>query len=205
MNNLSSTIRSLKHSLKEELLRLGTKISAMIVGAVIDPRLGLALSIVTTSIIGLRKLGVFIKKRRLSEHMEDLKTEIPMLEKEYEDRIKEKEYQETTLRETKDELKRILIKNRVEAIMLELKNIIDRRCYDESLLCALKFIESLRYKYGEEVDKVYEKTIELSIKASEGKLKDEEVNEIIEKIKDLMDKQSDFPSVLLMIAKEELS
>jgi len=195
--------RSLKQSLSEDVARVASWIASYFTSITIDPLLGVAISLSFTSLMVLRKLGMIIKKRKISNFLRDVQEEIISLDLEIEKIKKELSYLSQAREKVADEARKISLEDEIRATRLRLKSAEDRKLYLEALLRSLKVIESLRHKYGDEVDKIFDKVVDLSVKASEGELKEKEINDVVRRLSSLTD-VPDFPYLLLEVAKEKL-
>ncbi|MEM4830197.1 MAG: hypothetical protein QW417_05065 [Zestosphaera sp.] len=203
MAGSSISDRSLKQSLSEDVARVASWLASYFTGITIDPLLGVAISLSFASLMVLRKLGMFVKKRKISNFLRDVQEEIISLDLEIEKIKKELSYWSQAREKVADEARKISLEDEISATRLRLKSAEDRKLYLEALLRSLKVIESLRYKYGDEIDEIFDKVVDLSVKASEGELKEKEINDVVRRLSSLTD-VPDFPYLLLEVVKEKL-
>ncbi|MEM1646435.1 MAG: hypothetical protein QXL96_11385 [Ignisphaera sp.] len=108
------------------------------------------------------------------------------------------------IREVGDESKKISIEDQLRTDANRLKELTSIKLYFETLIRAIQVIEPLRHVHGNKIDKIYDRIIDLSNKASDGKISEKEVNEIINRFSSLIDGVPEFPYILLEVAEEKL-
>ena|GEM_PF-2505431 len=193
-----------KKNVIESLVKLNTWITSQVVSRVVSPNLGLAISIALVSFFALRKIGVAIALHDRNKFFETVKSEIIKLELKI-DKINEKiSILKQAYMEVDEEIKKSSLEEQIRADTICLKKITNRKQYLEALVRAIQVIESCRHEYGDKVDKIYDKIIDLSEKAVEGKISEKEVNEVIAEFSSLIDSEPEFPYILLTIAEEKL-
>lgn len=196
--------RSLREIFAEDVARIGGWITSQLVTHMVSPTLGLATSIAFISLFALRRIGIAIRNRGREGFLEYVRSEIESLQIEI-DRIKEHISRlRQAYKDVKEEDKKISFEKQLEAEESRLRELVNIRLYFESLLSAIRVIEPLRHVHGDKVDKVYDRIIELSIRASEGRIGEKDLNDVIDRIGRLVDSVPDFPYILLEVARERL-
>lgn len=204
MGNSMNTSKAAAANIVEGLVKLGAWLTTQVISRAVSPTLGLAVSLAMVSYFALRKIGIAIKMYDRKNFLETVKEEIIKLELKI-DKINEKiSILKQAYMEVNDEAKKNSIEEQIRADTICLKNITNRKLYLETLMRAIQVIESYRHEHGDKVDELIDKVIDLSEKATEGKISEKEVNEVITKFSSLIDSEPDFPYVLLTVAEEKL-
>ncbi|MEM4061957.1 MAG: hypothetical protein QXY11_03780 [Desulfurococcaceae archaeon] len=204
MGNSMNTSKAAAANIVEGLVKLGAWLTTQVISRAVSPTLGLAVSLAMVSYFALRKIGIAIKMYDRKNFLETVKNEIIKLELKI-DKINEKiSILKQAYMEVNDEAKKNSIEEQIRADTICLKNITNRKLYLETLMRAIQVIESYRHEHGDKVDELIDKVIDLSEKATEGKISEKEVNEVITKFSSLIDSEPDFPYVLLTVAEEKL-
>lgn len=204
MANSSDAPKPLREIVSEAVARIGGWAVSQLATYMMSPKLGLAVSIAVVSILALRRAGVAIRMRKREKLLEYVRDKVVDIQLEI-DQVKERiSLLNQAYRDVKEEDKKVSIERQLETAKCRLEKLNKIKSYFESLLNAIESIEPLRHIYGDEVDKVYEKISELSVKASEGKISEEDLSEAVERISHLADSTPDFPHVLLEVAREKL-
>lgn len=190
--------------IKDALVAIGRFISIQAATYTIAPIAGTALSIIFVSSFALgrcRKAIKLLKKESFIEYVENKIIEL-------EDEIRELEKKISMMKEVyqaiKEEHRKISFEEQLRVLLNQLKELVNIKLYFESIRRSLQVIEPLRHLYGNKIDEIYIKIIDMANKASEGKIKEKEIKELIEKISFYIDNIPDFPQVLLEAAEESL-
>ncbi|MEM1668774.1 MAG: hypothetical protein QXM53_08970, partial [Thermofilaceae archaeon] len=178
MGNSMNTSKAAAANIVEGLVKLGAWLTTQVISRAVSPTLGLAVSLAMVSYFALRKIGIAIKMYDRKNFLETVKNEIIKLELKI-DKINEKiSILKQAYMEVNDEAKKNSIEEQIRADTICLKNITNRKLYLETLMRAIQVIESYRHEHGDKVDELIDKVIDLSEKATEGKISEKEVNEV---------------------------
>jgi len=200
----SNAFRVIKESVVEGVVRISSWIVTQLATYIISPKLGSAISLAIVSVFALRKFGVAIKMRSRENFLEYVKNKIIELEMEIDSIKKKISILNQAYGEVGDESKKISIEDQLRTDASRLKELTSIKLYFETLIRAIQVIEPLRHIHGDRIDKIYDRIIDLSNKASDGKISEKEVNEIINRFSSLIDGVPEFPYILLEVAEEKL-
>lgn len=204
MTHLSSGPSIVKENIVDALSRIASWIMTQLATYMLNPMVGTALSLSFVSIFALRKLKKVYEIRKKENFLEYVKNEIIELEMKIEGVEKKISLLKQAYKDVKEEHKRISFEEQLRTEMNRLKELLDTKYYFETIMRSIQIIEPLRHKYGDKVDEIYSKVIDLANKASEGKITDKDVKEVINKLSYLMDNTPDFSQTLLEVAEEKL-
>lgn len=193
-----------RENVKECLFALGRLISAQLTTYTISPIVGSAISVILTSIFALNKLRKAIRLSKKQNFLDYVEKEIIIIE----DEIRRLEEKISMLKEIyqgiKEEHRKISLEEQLRVLLNQLKELVKIKLYFESIKRSLQVIEPLRHLYGDKIDEIYFKVMDLANKASEGKIKEKEIKELIDKVDYYMDNIPDFPQILLETTEENL-
>lgn len=203
----TSNASSIKENVIEGISKIASWITTQLATYMLDPKVGTALSLIFISIFALRKFKKAIiirKKEKFIKYIERVKNKIIELQSEIEKSGKLIPMLQQAHSDVKEEYKRISIEEQLRTEDIRLKELVSIKLYYETILRAIRVVEPLRHKHGDKVDEIYQKIIDLSNKAVEGKITEKDVKKVIEIFDSLIDNVPDFPQVLLEIAEEKL-
>lgn len=204
MTHSSSGPSIVKENIVDALSRIASWIMTQLATYMLNPMVGSALSLSFISIFALRKLKKAYEIRKKENFLEYVKNEIIELEMKIEGVEKKISLLKQAYKDVKEEHKRISFEEQLRTEMNRLKELLDTKYYFETIMRSIQIIEPLRHIYGDKVDEIYSKVIDLANKASEGKVTDKDVKEVINKLGYLMDNTPDFSQTLLEVAEEKL-
>lgn len=188
----------------EALFAIGKWISVQLFTYGIAPIAGSALSILFTSTFALIKLRRAMRLREKQSFLEYVENEIITLE----DEIRKLEEKISLVKDAyqtiKEEHRKISFEEELRTLLNQLRELVNIKLYFESIRRSLQVIEPLRHLYGDKIDEIYFKVIDLADKAVEGRVKDKELRDLIDKISYYLDSIPDFPQILLEVAEENL-
>lgn len=193
-----------KKSLLEGMSMLSRWIVSQLASLAISPLVGMALSIIFVSVFALMKFKRAFDIRRVQNFYEYVENKVIELELEIRKVEESISLLQDALKSVREEHRKISFEEQLRAETANLKQLVDIKLYYESLLGALRVVESQRHVYGDKVDEMLSKIVDLAIKASEGKVDDKGLKELVERFGNMIDNVPDFPSILLEVVDEKL-
>lgn len=193
-----------KKNIIEGIYRLSSWLTTQFATYAISPIIGTAISIIFVSTFAITKFKRAFDIKKIHNFYEYVKNKVIELELEImrvEERIS---LLRAALKDVGEEYKKVSIEEQLKTETTALKQLTILKLYHESLLRAMYVIEPLRHIYGDKVDELYLKIIDLSIKASQGEIEDKDLKVLIEKIDNMINNVSDFPKILLEVVDEKL-
>lgn len=204
MRNKNGNSARLSHIIKQELLNIPVLLTRYFFTLTLDPQLYLPASLATTLLAILLRLKGWRGKLPPERFLEEVEDDLIHLNIKVNQHKGEAQTLVKAL-EVAPENSKFRIENELDAEMERIRVLEERIVYLETLYSSLKTIEILRHKYGEQVDKVYEKIILVSKRIEEGRIKDTSLENVFEDLIKLREKTPEFPYIIRETIKDKLS
>ena len=195
---------SLKEAIKGELSRIPGSLINYFATLTLGQQVYLPVSIATLLLTMLLRMKGWRMKISREKFLEEIEDEIIGLNIEMEKHRKDERTLMKALKVASEDSK-FRIENELRAERDRIRILEERIVYLETLHSSLKTIETLSYKYGKQVDKIYGKIIEVAKKLDRGDIKDVSIENTLKELMKMREKTPEFPYILREIIKDKLS
>lgn len=200
----NDSITQLKNIIRESVSRITDFLLEYFVTLTMGPQARLPASLATTSLIILWRIGGMRKGISQERFFEQVENEIISLSFEIKEHERTKQNLEKVWENASEDIRQ-RIEKELEAERIRLNILRERLIYLEVLLSTLKTIETLKYKYGEQVIQVYKRAVNIASKIEEGIIRSEDIEKELEKLIGIREKLPEFPYILKEIIEGMLS
>lgn len=194
------TRKDVKKHLKDAIERLSGWVVSQLITLKVDPRLGLLASAIFTSVYFIRKLGIIVQNIKVENLLESIEDQLIAIIIDLELTDSEIERCRKQLNEEKSASKRESLLRKIEDEIRRKEVLEGYRAYFEALLGSIRIIETYGHIHGNKINEILMKVIELSEKALQRRIDEEEIKKVLDEL-DELSKIPELPEILRLYVK----